>query len=155
MEIVGHGIYMNEIAKWTQNGKVYFWRYTEKARNYSGWHLALDVPGAKSLLTLLSSMKALNQPTMRTIRLSKPGPDVLAIPNNPTSKIVAKDKLRINWAPGRKNEWSIEEQNDELVMLLGESVLANIEKTIKNPSKAFDTTLAIEPLLWFWGITDK
>ena len=104
---------MNEIAKWVQNGKVFLWRYTENTRNYTGWHLALDVLGGNSLLTLFSSMKVLNQPTMRTIRLSKPGSDVLAIPNNPTSRIVAKDKLRINWTPDRKNEWSIDEQNNE------------------------------------------
>jgi hypothetical protein len=100
-------------------------------------------------------MKASNQLTMRTVRLSKPGPDVLAIPNNRTSRIVAKDKLRINWTPDRKNEWSIHEQDDEVIMVLGRKVMANIEKAIENPNKAFDTTISVDPLLWFWGMIDK
>ncbi len=146
---------MNEIDKWVQSGKVFLWRYTENTRSFPGWHLAFDFLGANSLLTLFSSMKMLNQPTMRTIRLSKPGSDVLAIPNNRTSRIMAKDKLRINWTPDRKNEWSINEQDDDVIMVLGKKVLANIEKAIENPNKAFDTTLAVDPLLWFWGIIDK
>ena len=146
---------MNEIDKWVQNGKVFLWRYTENTRNYPGWHLALDFPAANSLLTLFSLMKGLNQPTMRTIRLSKPGSDVLAIPNNRRSGIVSKDKVRVNWTPDRKDEWSIDEPNDEVIMRLGERVLANIENAIQNPSKAFDTTIAMEPILWFWGIIDK
>jgi hypothetical protein len=92
---------------------------------------------------------------MRTIRLSKPGSGVLARPNNRTSRIVAKDKLHINWTPDRKNEWSIDERDDEVIMVLGKKVLTNIEKAIENPNKAFDTTLAVDPLLWFWGIIDK
>ena len=146
---------MNEIHKWVQNGKVFLWRYTENTRNYRGWHLALDLLGANSLLTLFSSIKALNQPTMRTIRLTNPGSDVLAIPNNRTSKIVVKEKLLINWIPDRKNEWSIDEQNNQLIIRLGKNVLVNIEKAIQTPTKAFDTTIAIEPILWFWGIIDK
>ena len=146
---------MNEIDKWIQNGDVFLWRYTENTKNYPGWHLALDVLGANSLLKLFSSMKALNQPTMRTIRLSKPGSGVLARPNNRTSRIVAKDKLHINWTQDRKNEWSIDERDDEVIMVLGKKVLTNIEKAIENPNKAFDTTLAVDPLLWFWGIIDK
>jgi hypothetical protein len=146
---------MNEIIKWTQKGQVFFWRYTENIRNYPGWHLALDLSGGNSVLVLLSSMKLLNEPTMRTVRLTKPGPDVLAIPNNPKSGIVAKDRLRIDWTPEPKNEWSIDEQDDEVVMALGKTVLANIEKAIENPKKAFDTTIALDPFLWFWGIIDK
>jgi hypothetical protein len=146
---------MNETDKWVQSGKVFLWRYTENTRNYPGWHLALNVLGGNSLLTLFSSIKASNQPTMRTVRLTKPDSDVLAIPNNRTSRIVTKDKLRINWTPDRKNEWSINEQDDEVIMLVGKKVLANIENAIENPNKAFDTTIALDPLLWFWGIIDK
>lgn len=146
---------VNESEKWTQDGRVFLWRYTENTRNFPGWHLALDVLGGNSLLTLFSSMKASNQPTMRTVRLTKPGSDVLAIPNNRTSRIVTKDKLLINWTPDRKNEWSIDEQDDEVIMVLGKKVLANIENAIENPNKAFDTTIGVDPLLWFWGIIDR
>jgi hypothetical protein len=34
-------------------------------------------------------------------------------------------------------------------------VIKSIEKAITNPSEAFDTTIAKEPYLWFWGIMDK
>jgi len=146
---------MKSINTWAQGGRIYLWRYLENTRNYPGWHLAFDREGGISLLGLLSLMKTTIENSNRTITLSPPTADVLAIPNNRRSKIESKGKLRIHWEPQNRNRWLIEEAEDEVTMILGPSVLQNFKHAIENPGKAFDTTITAEPLVWFWGQVGK
>jgi hypothetical protein len=146
---------MKNIEAWTQDGKIFLWRYLENTKNYPGWHLAFDIHGGTSLLQLLSIMKTTNDNCMRTITLSHPSAEVLRIPNNRHARVQSKPKLRLRWQPHDGNVWAIEESDTEISMVLGTRVSENVIHAIENPGKAFDETIAVDPLLWFWGSVEK
>lgn len=143
---------MNEVNKWKQRGEVYFWRYIENTRNYPGWHLAIDRHGSASFMELIVAFLSCNHMCMRTLSLRLPDSTVLSVPNNIRSRIYSKDKLRLHWDPHRESQWSIEEHENVISIQVGKEMLFRVQHALENPRDAFDTIIASDPTLWFWGI---
>src|SRR5438093_904259 len=98
------------VNEWKQAGATFFWRYTRNLRNYPGWHLATDAAGHRSMLDLLRRVSAtgIEPHVSRTLRLTAPSPEVLAIPNNRRSPVVAPARLRLLLADDPE-QWTVEE----------------------------------------------
>jgi len=41
------------VSEWVQEGKLWIWQYANAKRGWSGWHLAADPEGCRSIRNLL------------------------------------------------------------------------------------------------------
>lgn len=59
----------NSIADWTQEGRLWVWRYDRPRHGWRGWHLSADPAGCRSIGLLLNRMEG-GGPCHRTVTLS-------------------------------------------------------------------------------------
>ena len=87
----------NDVNSWKQAGRISLWRYAEPNRNNEGWHLAVDESGHESLVDLLRRFRNRGSAgaELRTVNLTKPSDEVLAVPGWRNAKILAPTRLRL------------------------------------------------------------
>src|SRR6266702_378107 len=152
-----------KVDAWKQRGNVYLWRYQENCKNFPGWHLAADRAGAESLLILLAEFKSSTASVYRTITLSKPTINVLAVPNNKGGKARwwAPSRFRINFDPNPEamSLWSFPVDQDPAVLFVGREFLLRLEAGIVDLSQGkgdysiggvTKEELSEQTSLWFW-----
>jgi hypothetical protein len=106
---------MNEIYQYRQEGQLYLWCYVNE-RNYPGYHMAWSGLGQKNFIEFLNYLALSESGTYRTLILSKPTVEVLAVPNNKNSKISYINKLRIEINKECEWKFSIIESNAHLTL---------------------------------------
>lgn len=130
---------IKSVHAWKQSGNVYLWRYHESYRNYPGWHLSADHTGAESLLNLITELKEAFTTVYRTITLSEPTNEVLAVPNNRGGKARwwAPSRLKIIFdpAPVAENTWSFPTDQDPAVLTVGREFLMKLQAGIHDVSR--------------------
>lgn len=137
---------------WRQVGNVYLWRFTENLRNYPGWHLATDEAGLVSLVDLLRRLRVSEESgASRALQLSQPTSEVLAVPNNRRSPVVAPERARIRRHMDDEH-WAFDEANDSVSLSVGRRHLDGLLSWLAHPESAFDTTYGDSPELWYWGV---
>src|SRR3712207_2285031 len=70
------------VNRWRQEGRLYFWRYTENTRNYPGWHLTADDLCCRSLADLIERMLSARGRPRKPLAVTPPTREVLRVPNN-------------------------------------------------------------------------
>jgi len=143
------------VNEWKQDGAVFTWRYVERAKNYPGWHLAFDSLGLGSFVDLCRRYVEddTEAPLLRSVRLTPPTSDVLAIPNNGMAAIHAADRLRIIRLP-TSDGWIVAESGQDLVLSIGRIEMVAFVAWLSD-STSFDTTFGKAPEFWFWGKVDR
>ena len=140
----------NEVNSWKQAGRISLWRYAEPDRNNEGWHLAVDENGHESLVDLLRRFprQGLAGTSSRTVKLTKPTDEVLAVPGWRHAKVLAPTRLRLSVGV---DTWIVASSDDEVVLGLGDKRLAEVTQWLEDPARAFDTSIGENPSLCFWG----
>ena len=147
------------VNNWSQSGKLYIWRYTEKTKNYPGWHLTLDNSGADSLLNLLSLFDELGNDALRTLTVSSPTQEILRVPNN-SAGWRAPEKLKISFKHSESltKHWCIQTVDKRLQLELGRDKLRELLKGVTD-IQALRGDYSIggsgssnynDDCLWFW-----
>ena len=140
-----------DLNSWNQTGLFYFWRFTENAKNYPGWHLATDSTGHSSFLDLLKRLRNTTESgASRTVRATSPSSEILATVNNRRSALVSPTRVRVATSDV-VNQWTITEAEADVTIKIGADQLDGIVRWLASPPAAFDTTYGKDPPLWFWG----
>jgi hypothetical protein len=138
---------------WRQQGNIAIWRYTENTRNYPGWHLTVDAPGAQSASVLVASLHADSPGSSRTVAVRAPSAAELRVPNNRTAGIVAPEKLRLTSHPD-SGHWHFEEVSGTLAFSFGAAWVEPLRAAIGGIAHGEgDFSIgppAREQRLWFW-----
>jgi hypothetical protein len=97
-------------------------------------------------------MAKVNLPAHRTLRVVPPTLPLLLIPNNKGggAKWESPAKLRINFSNAAA--WSIMGNSEVVDWTVGSDHVAIVVDVFRDPSKYFDTTIGMEPVLWSWGV---
>lgn len=99
------------------------WRYLENTRNYPGWHLTADTDGCASLIALLDAAVLDGMEGRRTLKIDRPTPAQLAVPNNRHAAWTATQSLRIVFER-EPSQWRLRDEGERLELLLGTETLA-------------------------------
>jgi hypothetical protein len=148
------GATINAVDNWKPSGNLYFWRYLENARNYPGWHFALDPAAVGSLSLLFDAMAKANSASYRTLRVVPPTLPLLMVPNNKngSAKWQSPAKLRITFSPSNAAAWSFTGDSQVVDWSIGKAHVPIAVDAFRDPSKYFDTTIGNDPGLWSWGV---
>jgi hypothetical protein len=145
----------NVMNRWKQAGRLFFWRFTENARNFPGWHFMVDRAASTSIAALLRSMAQNTYPCSRSLVVSLPTAEVLSIPNNRNSQCVAPETLRIELDLSSADAWALVEDGAVVHWRLGAESLRSMADVFADPARYFDSTVGREPVLWSWGVLDR
>lgn len=143
---------------WKQTGSVALWRYTENQRNYPGWHLSADDTGCASLIALLDAFSTDGIAGNRTVSITSPTPEILAVPNNWSASFVAPDKLLIS-VSDTPSQWSFPESLDPAELTIGADWLPKLRLAIAGiPRGEGDYSIGVSNagslrLTFWWQVT--
>ena len=143
------------VDSWKQSGRLFFWRFSENTRNFPGWHFMVDRAASASIARLLRSMAKSASTCSRTVVVSLPTTEVLAIPNNSHSQCVAPERLRIELTVSDAASWAITEDGAVVHWQLGADSLRAAADVFADPMKYLDSTIGRDPVLWSWGILTR
>ena len=154
------------MTTWSQQGRIFLWRYRDGAGNYPGGHLTADAAGCKSLDELLS--KFIDTPRSRRaiIRITRPTPSVLSVPNNQggAARWSAPEQLQIELRGEDCNphEWRLHPKGPQFELVAGTQKLSEFRDAIRGIPKG-EGDFAIGPddsspergawdemCLWIW-----
>ena len=137
-----------EVYKWKQNGHIFLWSFLSNTKNFPGYHLACDSAGRDSLLSLIRILKVSPVGTYRTIKLSEPTKDVLAVPNNGWD-ISTRQSIKIFY--DEHSSLNIKECFDYFELRANCTVLDAIEKNLMSIESGSELKLAVgDKCLNFW-----
>ena len=123
-----------QLDMWRQSGNVYSRRYRDNVRNYPGWHVTADKPGAVSLLELLAAFQSSPIAVQRTILVSAPTADVLSVPNNQNGRArwwaPSRWCIAFNPEPDASSAWSFPPDKDPAVLSVGREFLTRLTSGI-------------------------
>jgi len=85
---------MNPEYTFKQEGKIYLWKYNIDS-NFPGFHMAWANKGQSNFEQLLTLLSKAEVGFYRTLKLSKPTENVLAVPNSKFNQITAVTKLKL------------------------------------------------------------
>ncbi len=142
----------NPVDSWKQAGRLFFWRFTENTRNFPGWHFMVDRAASESISALFRCMAQSETPCSRSVVVSLPTTEVLAVPNNRTSGCIAPEKLRVELAFGAAASWQIVEDGAVVHWQMSAENLRAAADVFAQPAKYFDSTIGKNPALWSWGL---
>ena len=136
-----------------QTGIVSLWRY--KAPQEQGWHFTADDQGVEYLLKILDSLSG--DFTHRTIQLTQPTAEVLAVPNF-SYPALGMESLRLQFMPGdeHKRRWQLLPDGPKVTLKFGEETKAALMQAVSElPSGNGDYALGPEDCpnssaLWIW-----
>jgi hypothetical protein len=143
---------------WKQTGSVALWRYTENQRNYPGWHLSADDAGCASLIALLDAFAADGNAGTRTLSVTRPTSEILAVPNNRSASCVAPDKLLLSFSDVA-SQWSFPDSLDPAELTIGADWLPKLRKAIAGiPHGEGDFSIGLSKgdslaLTFWWQVT--
>lgn len=99
----------NTVRDWTQEGRLYVWRYANARRGWDGWHLAADPAGCRSFRNLLDRMHG-GPPCHRTLMLENVTDAVLRVPNYRQNRPAEQfQKLRVEYQPSSEDLFFVPE----------------------------------------------
>ena len=133
--------------EWKQNGKVSIWSYEGNPRNYPGWHLNCDEPGAASLSSLVASLANSQGLAKRTVSVTRPVRKQLAVPNC-SAKPWAPEKLVLEVS----SKWFISETEHKVVLGFPVEMAVELERGLQSLSQGGGDYYIGEKgsELWFW-----
>lgn len=70
------------VNRWKQQGRIYFWRYTEGTRNYPGWQLTADRAFCDGFADLIDRMLNASYNCEKSLNVTPPTQKILGVPNN-------------------------------------------------------------------------
>jgi hypothetical protein len=151
---------MEDISKWQFEGQAFIWRYKVYSENYFGYHFTADKSGCESLADLCGLFCKSAEPRHRTVEISPPTSDILAIPNYDTKVWAPKKlKLKVLADDSQGSEWLAKAQGELLELQLGKGKLAELKAALEDlPEGAHDYFIGPERddkkkdemSLWFW-----
>jgi hypothetical protein len=149
-----------EVQRWRQQGRIFLWRYRDKPRNYPGWHLSADAPGAQSLVELCRLMEGAQFSSETSIIISDPTASVLSVPNyiRGAAKWQSAHRWTIEYPKGKvaPGEWQIRFSGEELRLRVGGGTLEQLERGIEDIRNGHgDYTIGSDDTpesdrLWLW-----
>lgn len=144
------------VDRWRQEGRLYFWRYTENTRNYPGWHLTADDPCCRSLADLIERMLSARWGSRKLLVVTPPTKKVLGVPNNRggEARWRAPGGLTLNYPKGKVSDeyFKLEEHAGEIILSAGRHKLELLKECVlKVPRGEGDYAITVgETRLWFW-----
>jgi len=145
---------MKSVNEWKQGGEIYLWRYLGRSRNFLGWHITGTKEGCLSLVELLDRFEFEGERRHRTIQLSQPSTDQLAVPNNANADWTSAQKLKIEYHPG-SSEWRFPKDSNPAVLQIGQEWLEELRNGLLGiPEGKGDYSIGTDKdasqRLWFW-----
>ena len=146
------------VDRWKQQGLVYFWRYTENARNYPGWNLTADQTFCEGFADLIDRM--LNAPynCQKSLTVALPTKKVLGVPNNRggSAKWKAPGSLVLKHRKGNVPEdiSFVEESENTVIVGASRRDLEVLRECVSEiPKGKGDYSIEIgDVALWFWWL---
>jgi hypothetical protein len=152
------------VEGWKQAGTLCLWRYRGNYKNYPGWNLASDEAGWQAIFDFLERMAASALACRRGIKVSRPAPSVLAVPNNPARESGIESPSLLNLiAPGGKVEgrhWKLKSDAAQVSLEVGTDKLGELREAVRR-TRSNGGDFAIGPdeksswkeaSVWFWLI---
>jgi hypothetical protein len=144
---------------WKQEGVVSLWRYSERQRNFPGWHLSADHDGVASLLSLLKALGETESGIARTVSLTPPSHATLAVPNNGNARWLAPERLRVSRSDDPAM-WCLAAWSDPAELIAGLTWLAKLSSGIADIARGHgDYSIGDSKngnlQLWFWWQPDS
>lgn len=139
---------------WKQAGEIMLWRYAERNRNYSGWHITTDKLGNLSLLALIDAMTIDGPGATRSIRIAAPTEANLRVPNCPVKAITVPSALRLSIDEDAA-KWKFSGTSEYAQLHIGSTWLSLLRDGIRDIA-AFAGDYSIgagrdeNQRLWFW-----
>ena len=112
------------------------WHYRTGVRNYPGWHFTADHLGVTFLISLFTKMLESQWPARFHLKISRPTPRILQIPNNQDgqAKIAIGSDLVIHHPKDRVDQsfWEITSDTESITITVGTKKLKELLKGIRN-----------------------
>lgn len=143
--------------QWKQRGSLALWRHTENERNFPGWHLTADASGSDSLVELLDAFVADGRSASRILRITKPTPRLLSVPNNRHggANWEAPAKLRLSFTATSEEHWSFPSDIKPAQLTIGADWIKPLKEGVEGlilgrGDYAIGSSDDLSLPLWFW-----
>lgn len=105
------------VSEWVQEGKLWIWQYANAKRGWSGWHLAADPEGCRSIRNLLDRTSGGHE-CHRSLRLEQVSESLLKGIGYDRKCMRQFDKLKLHFLP-EAEDLSLCPDDGKLVLTVG------------------------------------
>ena len=141
-----------DIARWNNLGSISLWHYDGFPANFPGYHMMADERGCLFLIGLIERFRSSQYPARKTVPLTKPSAEQLAVPNCGRKCQLARE-LELRYRRELEDRhWVLSESDGKVTIELGLDGLRQIDRgaTDMMQAKGDWSTGEGDGSLWFW-----